>query len=136
VPAGFIAAILRRGYDRERLLRSLVDRRRDTFVAVADAGVVGYADLRAHSRDLVELTRIYVAPAWKGRGAGRLLFDAALAAARARGASRIEARVDVANEAALSWYLARGFRETGREEFTVGPWVRPVVRVERAVGPS
>lgn len=132
-PPGFVRAVLRGGYDRERLLRSLIDPARDAFVAVRGGRVVGYADAKARDAHLVELLRIYVDPDAQGGGAGHALLAAVLAAARARGARRVEAGVDPANAPALRWYARQGFSEARRDTFTLGRWRRPTVVLARDI---
>lgn len=134
-PAGFVRAVLRAGYDRERLLRGLVDPARDAFVAVREGRVVGYADAKEREGGLAELLRIYVDPGEQGRGAGHALLEAVLAATRARGARRLEAGVDLENAPALRWYARQGFRVVRRDTFSVGRWSRPSVVVARDLAP-
>jgi ribosomal protein S18 acetylase RimI-like enzyme len=133
VPKGFIRAILRAGYHRERLLLGLLDPGRDAFVARRDGRVVGYADAVERGGGHVELTRIYVAPTHQGEGAGHALLEAVLAAMRTRGATRLEVHVEPSNVAALAWYARQGFSETGRDTFVVGPWTRPTVVLARGL---
>jgi GNAT superfamily N-acetyltransferase len=64
-----------------------------------EAGPVGY------------LTSFYVRPAWRGRGAGRALLDAAVAWARGRG---VEAIVVWPSERSAPLYLRAGFGHPGQ----------------------
>jgi ribosomal protein S18 acetylase RimI-like enzyme len=125
IPSDFVRAVLRRGYDRRRLVESLADRRRDAFVA-DDGEVVGYADLFAPRRGDAELTRLYVRPDRQGRGIGRALLGAAVAAARRRRARAVEVGVDPTNERAIAWYLRQGFREKKGSTLEVGTLSRPI----------
>lgn len=62
------------------------------FVACAGEAVVGYVSLgeRLGSRQqYMELLSFHTSEPWRGRGVGRLLFDAACAAARAAGAEKL-----------------------------------------------
>jgi ribosomal protein S18 acetylase RimI-like enzyme len=125
VPASFMRAVLRRGYDRRRLLESLADGRRDAFVA--DEGtVVGYADLLEEPAGRVELTRIYVRPGRQGRGIGRALLGACVAAARRRRASGLHVGVDPTNDRAIAWYRRRGFLAAGETTLEIGSLSRPL----------
>lgn len=134
VPDGFIRAILRRGYDRRRLVAGLADARRDAFVAELSGRVVGYADVVEEAPLHVELVRIYVLPFAQGTGLGRALLAAALGAARRRGATRLDVAVEPENDRALRWYEAQGFRRDGTAEFVLGPWTRPQVRLSLPLG--
>ena len=134
-PAGFIRAVLRGGYDRARLLRGLVDPRRDAFVVEADGRVVGYADLVEDPPGTAELARIYVHPSVQGTGAGSALLDTVLETCRARAVTTLVVYVDAANPRAQDWYRSHGFHDVGRDFFTMGPWTRPVLGLSRAIEP-
>lgn len=55
---------------------------------------------------------MWVLPAWRGRGGGRMLMDAALDA-RPAGVHKLELEVFPDNEAAIDLYRAMGFEEEG-----------------------
>jgi diamine N-acetyltransferase len=133
VPTSFIRAVLRRGYDRERLLLSLVDRRRDVFVVEWSGRVVGYADLVEGPPFEAELTRIYVLPEFQGSGCGRALLERCFAAARVRGARRVVLGVDPGNVRSIAWYQRQGFVSIGTEPFTIGAISRSSLRMARHV---
>ena len=63
--------------------------------------------------DEVCIHNIAVHPAWQGRGLGRLLLAAALAAARDAGAMRCHLEVRASNRAARGLYEQLGFRLDG-----------------------
>jgi len=134
VPNAFIRAILRRGYDRRRMVENLLDPARHAFVAEADGHLVGYADLREGDPLEHELTRIYVLPTVQHTGCGRALLSRCVDVARARGARRLALDVDPANAPAISWYERRGFRRLGTEPFTVGRITRPALRMALDIG--
>jgi ribosomal protein S18 acetylase RimI-like enzyme len=136
-PAPFIRAVLRRGYDRQRMLVNLLDASRVAFVVECDGHVVGYADLRDGDPlgpPEVELTRIYVLPTSQGTGCGRALLDACAAAAKARGARRMVLGVDTENRRSIAWYERRGFVAIGHEDFESGGVTRPVLRMALDLG--
>jgi ribosomal protein S18 acetylase RimI-like enzyme len=96
----------------------------DVLVAVVDGHVAGYAQLgRALPLDsnshVLELKGLAVEPAHHRRGIGRLLLDAAVRAAKERGARRLTLRVLAPNAVARALYEAAGFRVEGvlRGEF-------------------
>ena len=76
------------------------------------AGVVALRPIQPHTG---EVKRLFVLPAFHGRGLGRLLMNALLERARATGYQRllldtIPGRMD----AAIALYRSLGFRDTGR----------------------
>jgi ribosomal protein S18 acetylase RimI-like enzyme len=54
-------------------------------------------------------------PAYRGRGLGGALLQAALRASAHAGVTRVELEVDASNERAVALYRAAGFREEGRK---------------------
>jgi GNAT superfamily N-acetyltransferase len=66
--------------------------------------VVGFAD----HRDDGHIKLLFVEPAAQGRGAGAALLDAV-----ARRTGRLSVHCLAVNDAALAWYLGRGFRVAG-----------------------
>jgi ribosomal protein S18 acetylase RimI-like enzyme len=97
----------------------------DVLVAEAGGTVAGYVRL-GPATPAVESTRhvltvrgLAVDPARHRQGIGRLLIEAAIEEARARGARRLTLRVLADNTAARALYEAAGFTVEGvlREEF-------------------
>lgn len=93
----------------------------DVVLIVADdhGDVIGYAygavegyDYMALRGPAAVLHDIVVDPAYRGRGIGRLLLDAALAQLTARGAPRVVLSTADRNEAAQRLYASVGFRRT------------------------
>jgi ribosomal protein S18 acetylase RimI-like enzyme len=96
----------------------------DVLVAVDGATLAGYVRLGrvtrlASNAHVVAITGLAVDPAHRRRGIARLLLDAAVEAARARGARRLTLRVLAPNAAARALYEAAGFVVEGvlRDEF-------------------
>jgi [ribosomal protein S18]-alanine N-acetyltransferase len=75
--------------------------------------VVGFLVARSILPE-VEILNLAVAPAFRGRGVGTDLFDAALAWARGAGATHAMLEVRAANDAALRLYHRHGFHVAGR----------------------
>ena len=96
------------------------------LVAEEGGEIVGYVALgrptRLESnRHVADIRGLAVAPAHQGRGLGRALVQAALAAARERGARRVTLRVLAPNTAARALYESCGFVVEGvlRDEFLI-----------------
>ncbi len=110
-------------------------------VVAEDAGaVLGWAALsptsdRACYAGVLELS-IYVDAAARGRGGGRALGEAILAAAAEAGAWKVVGKLFPENRASAALVRALGFREVGlhrRHARLDGAW-RDVLVVERLVG--
>jgi ribosomal protein S18 acetylase RimI-like enzyme len=86
--------------------------RTDSLFLVADDGTVrGYAIARLFD---AEAQLLDLAAAVDGEGAGRALWAALAAAARARGASKLTFEVSSANSRALLFYKRAGAHVVGR----------------------
>lgn len=107
------------------------------LVARSDGRVVGWAALSPVSRrrcysGVAEIS-VYVAAASRGRGVGRQLMLAAIAAAEQHGIWTLQGTTFPENEASLRLQRACGFRELGRRERIAqlhGVW-RDTVLTER-----
>lgn len=88
------------------------------------ATLVGSVSLQYSAREKsghkAQLIAMYVLPAYRGRGIGRRLVDAAIAHARARAGLRtLTLTVTAGNTAALALYQAAGFHAFGTEPLAV-----------------
>lgn len=95
--------------------------------AAGGAELVGYAHLVAGPPPAavqgpapLELKRLYVARAWHGRRVAQALMDAALDAARARGARTLWLGVWERNPRAAAFYAKYGFERVGEHTFVLG----------------
>ena len=68
----------------------------------------------------MELKRLYVTRSWHGKGVAQALMDAALDAARARGAKTLWLGVWERNERAVAFYGKYGFARVGEHTFVLG----------------
>jgi phosphinothricin acetyltransferase len=79
---------------------------------------------------------VYVAARWRGRGVGRALLEALIAASEAQGIWTLQAGIFPENQASVTLHRRCGFREVGRRERLGqmnGVW-RDVVLLERRSG--
>jgi RimJ/RimL family protein N-acetyltransferase len=83
------------------------------LVAEADGLVVGQLGLELAPYGVASLGML-VDRAWRRRGVGSALVEAAIAAARDRGCHKVSLQVWPHNEAALSLYRRFGFEDEGR----------------------
>ena len=92
------------------------DGRTGVLLVVADpAGkVVGTAAVRLLEPGVGELKRMWLRPAWQGRGLGRRLMDACLDEARRLGCRALRLDTQAKLEAAVRLYRAYGFSEVAR----------------------
>ena len=98
--------------------------RATAFVARDGTRLVGYAGVThkivLHSgRERFDIQHLYIIEAWRGRGVGKALIEAARQFAQARGATGLTIGTDPANTAAQAAYLAMGMEDitTGNPRF-------------------
>lgn len=92
-----------------------------------DPALVGYAHVvpgpvpeAVRGPAPLELKRLYVARAWHGRRVAQRLMDAAIEAARVRGAQTLWLGVWERNARALAFYAKYDFVHVGEHAFTLG----------------
>lgn len=85
------------------------------WIAEQDGEVVGSVALRAVGDDALELKRMYLRPATRGRGLGRRLLTIAVDWARASGARVIQLDTSERMQAAQALYETYGFRRVPGE---------------------
>jgi GNAT superfamily N-acetyltransferase len=88
------------------------------LVADLEAQTAGFAVVLPRQDGDAELDGMFVKPALWRAGVGRRLLDAAAALARSRGAAVLHV---IANPAAVGFYEACGFAESGVEQTRFGP---------------
>jgi putative acetyltransferase len=77
-----------------------------------DGRIIGCGSLLRHP-DFMELKKVFIAEAMRGRGLGRYLMAAIEAEARALGCKLLKLEVGTRQEAAVSLYRGLGYVETG-----------------------
>jgi putative acetyltransferase len=82
------------------------------FVLLDDGEVVGGLGMNPTPAPGVLALGMWVLPRWRGRGGGRMLAEAALAA-RPADVHKIELEVFAENEAAIGLYRSLGFEQEG-----------------------
>jgi ribosomal protein S18 acetylase RimI-like enzyme len=83
------------------------------FLSRVDGVAVGCIGLRPFSEAVGELKRLYIAPAFRGRGLARSLATAAIAAARRIGYSALVLDTLASMQPATGLYESLGFKRTG-----------------------
>jgi ribosomal protein S18 acetylase RimI-like enzyme len=98
-----------------------------TTLADAAGSLAGFTQLRlAHpspavtARKPAELSRIYVAAEWQGRGVAKALMERALADAARAGCDRLWLGVWEHNPKAMAFYGKFGFEFVGTQSFMLG----------------
>ncbi len=110
------------------LAAELADSAIATWLAEASGGVVGYVQVSRDEprpacvapNDAAALLRLYVDPAWHGRGLAARLMALARDSARAFGSRHLWLSVWDRNPRAVAYYRKSGWVEVGQAEFVVG----------------
>jgi len=99
----------RHGYSVQKLIAQGVD----FFVVRVDGTPAGCGGVQLFPEGYAELKRMYIRPAFRGRGLARALLDRLAAHARARGASALRLETGVHQHEAIRLYEGVGFQRIG-----------------------
>jgi putative acetyltransferase len=104
--ASLYAAESRHGFSVEKLLRDGVA----FFVSRDDGRPAGCGGVMLVEKAYAEIKRMYVRPAFRGRGLGRRMLDHLVAHATERGFTVIRLETGIHQQAAIALYERSGFR--------------------------
>jgi GNAT superfamily N-acetyltransferase len=100
--------------DAARLPGPYIAPRGGLWLAVAGETAVGCVALRPMPEGVGEVKRMFVDPAWRGRGVGRALMETVVEAARLRGYRRLRLGTLQEMTVAQAMYRSLGFAEIER----------------------
>jgi ribosomal protein S18 acetylase RimI-like enzyme len=106
-------------YASARIAAQLTDPEHAWLVARVGDTLAGFAHLDG-SGEVAKLDKLYVDPAWHGRGVGRELFDCVLSLARMTLAPALRLQVNRGNVRAVAAYQKWGFVVVEEKVFAIG----------------
>jgi ribosomal protein S18 acetylase RimI-like enzyme len=114
-------------YHIDKIASSLRKENNQFFLAIADGTAVGFAKLIKHSLNeeldflfQAELQKLYVLPAYHGRGVGNALMNMVVNAAELMEPDCLWLDTHVSNARAIKFYERHGFAKSGTAQFTIG----------------
>ena len=99
----------RHGFSVEKLLRERVV----FFVTRSDGRAAGCGGVMVVGREYAEIKRMYVRPAFRGHGLGRLMLEHLVAYARAHGIGVVRLETGIHQREAIALYESGGFKRIG-----------------------
>lgn len=124
-------AYLREAFNPKKLLSELSNSSSRFYFLFVDGELAGYLKTNDASSqtdindpDSLEIERLYVRKAFKGRGYGSLLMEFALRKALEMKKRFVWLGVWEKNDAAISFYRRMGFEEAGKHAFRMGDEVQ------------
>lgn len=118
---------LRKSFSDEQVTSELTNSESAFYFATLDNRVIGYlklnfgqAQTEINDPNSLEIERIYVLKEFQGRKVGQLLYNQALAVARAKNAEYLWLGVWEKNEKAIQFYKKNGFEQFDQHMFVLG----------------
>jgi ribosomal protein S18 acetylase RimI-like enzyme len=99
------------------------------LIVKIDGEMVGYAKLKLGERP-VQLQKIYLHPAFLGRGIGKALLEESKTVAREAGADKLWLAVEEQNGNAIAFYERTGWETTEEFDFQIGTQTFHFFRME------
>ena len=122
-----MAIYLEEAYAYEKISAELNDPNSFFYFAMMDQDVIGYLKLNMgvsqtelKDNDALEIERIYILKDFHGKKVGQLLFDKAIAIAKAQQVTYVWLGVWEENKRALQFYSKNGFVEFDQHVFVLG----------------
>ncbi|MCL4275537.1 MAG: GNAT family N-acetyltransferase [Anaerolineales bacterium] len=113
-----------------KVLRSQIEKPGDYFAVAKDDGtIIGLVTLMALNRDELYLSRLYVRPAYQGKGVGTRLLNAAIASYP--DASVVRLGVEQQNAKGHSYWRSQKFVDIGTNVEQIGHDSITVITMER-----
>ncbi len=109
----------------------VIERGGQIFMAVADGNAIGTVAMIPAGDDVLELTKMSVAPEFRGRGIANLLMKASIEYAAAAGARTVFLESHRKLETAITLYRKFGFVETPLDPNS--EYARADIRMELAI---
>lgn len=115
-----------------RLLRSQIEKPGDYFaVAKDDGAIIGLVTVVAVNRDELYLSRLYVRPAYQGKGVGTRLLNAAIGLYPEATVIRLD--VEQHNAKARAYWRSQSFVDIGTKIEQIGADEIAVITMERGL---
>ena len=118
---------LAEAFDVKKIRSELENENSRFYFLYADGDLAGYlkvnfapAQSDLNDPDSLEIERVYVKRAYKGKGLGKTLIDFAIRLAQEANKRYAWLGVWEKNEAAIAFYMKMGFEEAGRHSFRMG----------------
>jgi N-acetylglutamate synthase-like GNAT family acetyltransferase len=116
---------VRRAFSREALMEAVADEKQLFLVAVEDGNLVGFAQTIRQDGSTAELDRIFLFPAYTGKGIGTQLLNRTLEVFKKEGIIKLTVKAGKGEASARRFYEKNGFQLV--EEATVhASWGRDI----------
>ena len=108
-------------YSTESLNRQMTEDGHIYYLAYQADEPVGYLSIQPEGEHIFHLQKIYVLPAFQGKGLGKLLFEQAIRAIKELHPSPCQMRLNVNRQnKALTFYLKMGMKKVDEGDFPIG----------------